>query len=366
MKNTMTVLLTMLYFILSGQEDNNQKLDNRLLFTTLFSSENNDEVFCYRIPAIVTAPNGDLVVAADERVPSCGDLRNNKDINIIIRRSSDNGITWSENQTVADYPYGQSASDPSMIVDRVSGNILMFYNFMDHEQDSNVYYFKLAKSPDNGKTWSDPVDITSQIIKPEWHHDFKFITSGRGMQTADGRLIHTLVDLENSLHLFGSDDHGETWSLIDIPIIPGDESIAVELSDGSWMVNSRVNNLGCRYVHLSDDEGNSWISAPDSSLLDPGCNTSLIRHSSTFHGGEHNLLLFSNANDRHERKNLAVKLSYDEGRTWTKGKTVYAGSSAYSSMTILANGDIGLVFEKDDYHEIAFVRLTLQWLTDEN
>ena len=65
-----------------------------------------------------------------------------------------------------------------------------------------------------------------------------------------------------------------------------------------------------------------------------------------------------------ERKNMTIRISYDEGKTWSEEKTVYAGSSAYSSMTILSNGDIGLLFEKDDYQEIVFVRLTLQWLTD--
>jgi len=63
--------------------------------------------------------------------------------------------------------------------------------------------------------------LTSQITKSEWHNDFKFITSGRGIKTSSGKLIHTLVNLENGLHLFGSDDHGESWYLIDVPIKTG-------------------------------------------------------------------------------------------------------------------------------------------------
>ena len=63
---------------------------------------------------------------------------------------------------------------------------------------------------------------------------------------------------------------------------------------------------------------------------------------------------------------MTVRISYDEGRSWTEGKTIYKGGSAYSSMTILANGDIGLFFEKDDHKENVFVRFTLEWLTGGN
>jgi len=362
MKTAFIVLLSCICFIIKAQEEFKQASNDELRLKTLFDAKSRDDGSCFRIPAIITAPNGDLVVAVDERVHSCGDLRSNRDINIVMRRSVDNGNTWSDMETVIDYPSGKSASDPSMIVDNVTGAIYLFFNFMDLDLEKDIYYLRVAKSVDNGRTWSEPADITSQITKPEWHNDFMFITSGRGIQTRSGKLIHTLVNLQNGLHLFGSDDHGESWYLIDVPIKPGDESKVVELADGSWMVNSRVNGLGFRYVHLSADEGKTWVSEPDSSLSDPGCNASLIRYSSVNQGADKNRLLFSNANMKDERKNLAVRISYDEGMTWPEIKTVYAGSSAYSSMTVLSNGDIGLLFEKDDYQEIAFVRLTLQWL----
>ena len=79
---------------------------------------------------------------------------------------------------------------------------------------------------------------------------------------------------------------------------------------------------------------------------------------------DRNRLLFSNANDKTDRKNLTIKISYDEGKTWSKGKTIYAGSAAYSSMSVLANGDIGLFFEKENYKENVFTSFTLNWLTE--
>ena len=335
-----------------------------LEFNNLFFTKAGDGISCYRIPALVTAANGDLIAAIDQRVPNCGDLNRSKDINIVIRRSVDNGKTWSAIETAVDYPLGKSASDPSMIVDRITGAIFLFFNYMDLDTEKDIYYLQVIKSVDNGKTWSKPKDITSQIAKPEWHKDFKFITSGRGIQTSTGKLVHTMVNLKNGLFLFGSDDHGDSWHFIDTPILPADESKIVELVDGAWMINSRVNNKGFRYVHTSTDFGKTWSSNPDSTLIDPSCNASIIRYSSKKAGNDKNRLLFSNANDKADRKNLTVKISYDEGKTWSKGKTIYAGSAAYSSMTVLANGDIGLFFEKENYKENVFTSFSLNWLTD--
>ena len=130
------------------------------------------------------------------------------------------------------------------------------------------------------------------------------------------------------------------------------------------MINSRLNNPGYRQVHISDDEGKTWISMPDTSLIDPGCNASIIRYTSVSDGDDKNRLLFSNARDTDGRKNMTVSISYDEGKTWKYSKPIYEGSSAYSSMTLLENEKIGLFFEKDDHKENVFVPFSLEWLTD--
>ncbi|GGW36143.1 sialidase family protein [Arenibacter certesii] len=330
----------------------------------LFNSSMAEGVACYRIPAIVTAPNGDVIAAIDERVPSCGDLKWSKDINIVIRRSSDNGNTWTPIETVVDLPFGQSVSDPSMIVDETTKEIFMFYNYMDLDKERDIYYFHVVKSSDNGKTWSKPQDITDQIAKVDWRTDFKFITSGRGIQTKSGKLLHTMVNLNSGLHLFASDDHGKSWYLIDTPIQPANESKVVELVDGRWMINSRVNKSGMRYTHISSDEGKTWTSSPEPGLIDPGCNGSIIRYTSIEQGFKKNRLLFSNAKMAKGRENMTVRISYDEGKTWSEGKTIYTGGSAYSSLTVLENGDIGLFFEKDGYKENPFISFSLKWLTE--
>lgn len=364
MKITLLALLLNLPFLLSSQNEKSTLKHQDIEFINLYSADMKKGVSCYRIPSILTALNGDLITTIDERVPSCGDLKWSNDINIVMRRSTDNGKTWSKIETIVDYPLGESASDPSMILDRTTGEIFLFYNYMNLDKEKDVYYFKLISSMDNGITWSAPVDITSQITKPAWKNDFKFITSGRGIQTNTGTLLHTLVNLENGLHLFKSEDHGKHWSLIDSSISPGDESKVIELSDSTLMINSRVSKIGMRFVHTSNDSGETWTSKPSPQLIDPACNASLIRYSNENEGTDKNRLLFSNVDSKDSRKNLTVRISYDEGKTWSQGKVIYKGESAYSSMTVLQNGDIGLFFEKDNYKENVFVSFSLDWLTD--
>lgn len=366
MKKYTTIILVILFACTVNAQDKAPQIAKGLKeYQDLFNKSMNDSVSCYRIPAIVTAPNGDLIAAIDERVPSCGDLKWSNDINIVIRRSSDRGKTWSDIEAIVDFPLGKSASDPSMIVDEITKEIFLFYNYMNLDTEKDIYYLHVIKSQDNGKTWSASEDITAQITKPEWHNDFKFITSGRGIQTKSGKLLHCMVNLNSGMHLFGSDDHGQTWYFIDSPISPADESKVIELADGTWMVNARANDKkGVRYVHRSSDEGKTWTTTAEPQLIDPGCNASIIRYTSIEEGYKKNRLLFSNAKSEKGRTNMTVRVSYDEGKTWSAGKTIYSGSSAYSSLTVLKNGDIGLFFEKDDYSENVFTSFSLKWLTD--
>ena len=331
-------------------------------FQNLFSRT--DSIACYRIPALATAPNGDLLAAIDQRVPSCADLHQNPDINIALRISRDAGVRWSNMRVIVDFPAGQSASDPSFIVDHTTREIFLFYNYMDHIRNPGVYFFHVIKSTNNGQTWSAPVDITWQISRPEWSREFQFITSGGGIQTRGGALLHCLVNLQRGVFVFGSIDHGKSWFLLDNPLQPADESKIVELPDGVWMVNARVNKAGSRYVHTSRDRGQTWTTRVDTTLMDPGCNAGFIRYAYQEEGEEKNLLLFCNPNSRDDRTHLSLRVSRDNGLHWTPGKPIYTGSAAYSALTILQNGAVGVLFEKDNYTENVFVLLPPAWFLD--
>lgn len=343
--------------LFSCQTRNESSSENQLLFQSLFNSEKNPSVACYRIPSLVSTSKGRLIAAIDERVPSCNDLRSNRDINIVIRTSTDYGRNWSDIRTIVDLPDGESASDPSMIYDTFKRKLFLFFNYMDLNNAPNEYYLKVMSSLDGGISWTEPKDITDEITHEDWQLDFKFITSGRGMQTRSGKLVHTLVNLEKGLHLFSSDDHGESWQLIDKAIKPGDESKIIELMDGSWMINSRVNKSGLRFIHRSTDQGLNWTSLPDSTLVDPSCNASIINYESQ--------LLFCNANSLDSRTNLSLRTSNDDGKKWSHAKTIYKMGSAYSSICLLDDGAVGVFFEKDDYKDNVFVRLEKAWMFQE-
>lgn len=334
-------------------------MENTLLFTS--GTEN---THTFRIPALITAPNGDLIAGCDARRKSKADLRDSYDTDIVIKRSSDNGESWSELEAICDFGEGRPASDPSFILDKTTGKIFCFYNYMDHYNAPDKYHLYVQHSSDSGKHWGVARDITKEISKPEWERNFKFISSGRGIQLQSGELLHNLVHLRNrGLYLFGSKDHGASWYLNDVLVTPANESKLVELADGSWMINSRVDRAeDSRWVHVSKDLGQTWSSFPDRNLIDPGCNASIIRYTSKKEGYSKDRLLFCNPSSPDRRRNLAVRISYDEGKTWSKGKVIDPGFVAYSSLSICADGSIAVLYEANK--DIRFARFTLEDLTD--
>jgi sialidase-1 len=191
-----------------------------------------------------------------------------------------------------------------------------------------------------------------------------FVTSGRGIQTRSGTLAHTIVHVGKGGYLFGSDDQGKTWTALREASLfsPANESKILELSDGTWMINARLNGSGHRYIHRSNDNGKNWSGSKDSSLPDPGCNAEPILYTSKLDGYKKDRLLFVNAHSSKGRKNLVLSLSYDSGQTWAHKKCIEKGPSGYSSITICKNGDIGIFFENGT--KMTFVRVTLKDLTD--
>ncbi len=318
-------------------------------------------VAVYRIPAICTAPNGDLVAVCDARKNHGGDLNTSQPINISVRRSTDGGKSWTEPENTWTWKWNDgehwAGSDPSFIVDKEEKKIFLFYNVWESKNDYGVFQFWMQESSDNGKTWSKPRDISKDIAFADWPFGktqnkggFIFITSGSGIQTKDGTLLHTIVHVGDGNALFGSTDHGKTWKPMGRPVKNGDECKVVELSDGSWMINSRWRGGG-RQIHVTKDRGQTWESRYDSSLADPECNAQIMRYGK--------VLLFSNCKSPTRRALLHLRASLDDGKTWNEGVSLTPQGgpegAAYSDMTVLPNGDIGVLYEGPGYATINFV-----------
>lgn len=129
----------------------------------------------YRIPALTTSTKGTVLAAFDAR-PTLGDLPSN--ISVVLRRSTDGGATWQPQQVVRKDAAPQGYGDPSLLVDRTTGRIFLFYaasvnqGFFgagtgNDENDPNIIQADYSYSDDDGLTWTHR-RITKQIKNPAW------------------------------------------------------------------------------------------------------------------------------------------------------------------------------------------------------
>jgi len=346
-------------------------------FSTVYASERNGYPIV-RIPSSVTTQAGTVLAFAEGRQRRSDHAQND----IILRRSQDGGRTWGAVQVVASED-GDSLNDPSAVIDRRNGRIVLHYSRFaegyhsdgaepgyDDPRSSRNY---VVHSDDDGLTWSAPLDVTRSIKRPEVRGGIA--TCGIGIQLRRepyaGRLVHAAYQFPvaptREAYACFSDDGGATWTRGEVAPFEGDDRTAepqvVELADGAVMMNART-RTSRRRVGTSRDGGATFSSLePDPLLIEPGCQASILRYSDPLDGAP-SRILFSNSASETERVNGTVRLSYDEGATWPVARTLYAGAFAYSCLTVLPDGTIGCLFEKDDYAEIAFARFSLGWLTE--
>ena len=164
-------------------------------------------------------------------------------------------------------------------------------------------------------------------------------------------------------HALYSDDGGTSWRLGGVAGPATNESAVVELTDGSLLLNMRsYAGQNRRAVSVSRDGGESW-SPPKlhHSLIEPVCQASMIRYAFG-NAGSAGSLLFCNPASTSARECLTVRASADDGDTWQRCTTVYAGSSAYSSMAVLPDGRVGILFERESYSRISFAAFAAEEL----
>ncbi|MGW7660698.1 exo-alpha-sialidase [Streptomyces sp. NPDC054756] len=334
----------------------------------------------YRIPALTRTTRGTLIAAYDAR-PSLADLPSN--IGVVIRRSTDDGATWQPQQVVRRDAAPKGNGDPSLLVDRTTGRIFLFYSSTvnqgyfgsatgNDENDPNVQQTDYSYSDDDGLTWTHE-RITAEIKNPAWGG--MFAASGEGIQLRHGTHAGRLVQQYAVRHNGGnyavsvySDDHGATWRTGNLVGPGADENKTVELSDGRLMLNSR--SAPYRKVAHSSDGGVTYTAfQQDTELPDPANNGSVARFAPNVPASHprSSWLMFSNTATTSGRSNLTVRISCDNGQNWPFRKTVEAGSAAYSTLTPLGDGTganprVGLLWERDDYRHITYSGFDLQWL----
>lgn len=337
---------------------------------------------CYRIPAIITAKDGSLVTATDKRKNNQADLP--QDIDILIRRSVDNGITWSEPVTIAGGSgSGKGFGDAALALTNEAGGLICVFVGGDGlwesvEQPDKKIRSYMCKSYDNGITWTTPTEITDFIygggctdaVRATWKASF--FGSGHGLQTTSGRIMFVAAIRETAAYTLNnyvvySDDDGKTWQVGGKAADGGDEAKMTELADGRILMSIR--HHGNRWYNISDDGGITWQSSVSlwTDMSTVACNGDLIRYTATTAQNDKNILLHSIPDSQNKRENVSIFLSSDEGKSWTVKKCVVPYGSAYSSLTILNDGTIGLYVEENydsELYSMYFLNFSLKWLTE--
>jgi sialidase-1 len=350
----------------------------------------------YRIPALIQAPNGDLLILAEKRNDGPGDVGNH---DIVMKRSADKGRTWSQESVIFD-DAGRVCTDLTLGEDESNGKLWLFF-LRDKKE------FCHFTSADSGRTWQGPVSIHDQVVKPGWQ---TLKTRGKAGAPGKGRMALWEKDwaqrygcgpgnamtrlksgrlvvparhredigggrLRSFAHCFYSDDQGSSWQLGGTIGIHTSECQLVERGDGRLMVVARNENAedapdNLRHlVALSDDGGETWGPVRRAEeLITPRCHGSVERYD------EQTLMFASPASPFRQKEhpygryNLTVRLSLDDGRTWSAGRTIWPHPSSYSDLVALDDGTIGIVYERGDkgtthyWDELHFARFDRAWL----
>ena len=246
---------------------------------------------CFRIPTIIRTSFGTLLAFAENRFTNCMDVSSRHDI--VLRRSSDGGKTWSPMQVVvqgtvpcADCPAAVSNPNPvEVTLQSGSKAILLHYDTLNNPTVKRHGLDMQKWSYDDGVTWG----MAAQIALP--HNIGALVGPSVGIQSAAGTIYFSSAFgafTDNGMHtgnpdhwLYWSKDFGRTWeSSLPIRGHALDEcSIAflVSAADGRIAMNCRINGLRHRAQLIWAPDGTpiSNVTHP-LGLRDPICQGSLL------------------------------------------------------------------------------------------
>ena len=329
----------------------------------------------FRIPGLVTTNKGTLLGVYDVRYNSSVDLQEHIDIG--LSRSTDGGKTWEKMRLPLSFgeydglPAAQNGvGDPSILVDTKTntvwivaawthgmGNQRAWWSSHPGMDLNHTAQLVMAKSTDDGKTWSAPINVTEQVKQPEWY--FLLQGPGRGITMQDGTLVFPIQYIDKTripnAGIMYSKDRGATWHIHNHARTNTTEAQVAEMEPGTLMLNMRDNRGGSRAVYTTTDLGKTWKEHESSrtALIEPVCMASLISVKAKDNALGKDLLIFSNPNSTSERKDMTIKISTDGGKTWSAEHQLLLDEGynwGYSCLTMIDKETIGILYESSVAH----------------
>lgn len=335
----------------------------------------NDGSASFRIPGLVTTNKGTLLGVYDVRYNSSVDLQEYVDVG--LSRSTDGGKSWEKMRLPLSFgEYGglpkaqNGVGDPSILVDTQTntvwvvaawahgmGNQRAWWSSHPGMDINHIAQLVLAKSTDDGKTWSKPINITEQVKDPSWY--FLLQGPGRGITMSDGTLVFPTQFIDSTrvpnAGIMYSKDRGKTWKMHNMARTNTTEAQVAEIEPGVLMLNMRDNRGGSRAIAITKDLGKTWTEHPSSrkALQEPVCMASLIHVDAKDNVLNKDLLLFSNPDTTKGRNHITIKASLDKGLTWLPEHQIMLDEAegwGYSCLTMIDKETIGILYESSVAH----------------